>query len=175
MAWALLCSSYIWHGGMGNEKGRFPGRGGTEWRRSWGLLPAASELLLMKGTAFHVPELLKTWFPTPQPSSAKREKCFKARVKFCVHRCKFLPSVEGCDDSPGTLQPWAVKEWISHLSKVLKAPPWSWWKSLDQNQLWKCKVHSFILKQRPLLWKESNKVCRGVSGQVKENVELITR
>lgn len=26
-------------------------------------------------------------------------------------------------------------------------------------------MHSFILKQRPLLWKESNKVCRRVSGK----------
>lgn len=159
----------------GKWKGEISWQGWNRVAEELGTPPGCLWAAAHQGTAFHVPELLKTWFPTPQPSSAKREKCFKARVKFCVHRCKFLPSVEGCDDSPGTLQPWAVKEWISHLSKVLKAPPWSWWKSLDQNQLWKCKVHSFILKQRPLLWKESNKVCKGVSGQVKENVELITR
>lgn len=99
----------------GKWKGEASWQGQDRVVEELGTPPGCSELLHIQAHPFMslVPH-------SPAQLRKERTKCFKAREKLCVHRCKCLPGVEGCDDCPGTLQPWAAKEWISHLSEVLK-------------------------------------------------------
>lgn len=136
---------------MGNKKGTFPGRDRKESgcrgaRDSSRLSLSCCTVRAHRFTSLHCK---RPGSPLPSPTvQAERKMLQSQEVKFSVHRPKWLPRVKGCDGSPRTQGSWAIKEYISHPSRVLKARPRSCWKSLDQNHPWKCKVHLLILKQR---------------------------
>lgn len=106
---------------------------------SWVHLQTATELLHGEGTHCSPSQCCKTPGPYfPAPLCKPRVKCFKA-----IKSNSLFPGISGClgwkamvvHQEVGV---WGWRQCNSCLPKVLIDSPWSSWRSLDPNKLWKC-------------------------------------